>query len=336
MTRSRSTTVVRILTAAFVACSAAIGFAPVASAGFDVSFTPTVEAWYQLNPSCLTPAGCVTTGTLPVAPPAAPPVAPPAASPYPAGSLHVGVATGKETARSYLAFPFAQLEGKTVSSGTLTIPLDLAPADGNASPETSKARVCLTTSSQITATEGTIDSPPSVDCALSVPANYVATPQPHLQANLTALAPALPTATGLVLLPDDSKAAQTDAWRVVFSAHNRADAAKTAPASVTLLVEDAGVTAPVDQPVGQLPGVLVPPVTGTGFAPPPPVAVPVPGTTEVPPTVSNPAPVAAVPVTTPRLVTVGYAYPAVWLLPLAFLVLVPATARALTKDLSVP
>ena len=40
------------------------------------------------------------------------------------------------------------------------------------------------------------------------------------------------------------------------------------------------------------------------------------------------------PVALPRTVTVGYAYPGVWLLPLVFLVLVPAAARALTKDLA--
>jgi hypothetical protein len=324
--------VVRLVTAAFVAGSAAIGFAPIASAGSDLTLTPTTEAWYQLNPTCLTPAGCVSPDNLPVAPPA--PVPPlPVSSPYPAGSLHVSVAAGKESARSYLAFPFGQFDGRTVSAGTLTVPLDVAPADGNATPDVSKVIVCLTTSSKITATEGTIATPPTADCASSVPASYVATPQPHLQANLTALAADVPGATGLVLLPDDSKAAQTDAWHVVFSAHTRTDAAKTAPASVTLTVEDAATTVPVDQPPVDVPGVpVVPPVTG--FVPPPAVQVP-PTTTEIPPTVSNPPPVAVAPVTAPRLVTVGYAYPVVWLLPLAFMVLIPATARALTKDLSV-
>ena len=42
----------------------------------------------------------------------------------------------------------------------------------------------------------------------------------------------------------------------------------------------------------------------------------------------------AIPMVTPRTITVGYAYPAVWLLPLVFLVLVPVAARALTRDLT--
>jgi hypothetical protein len=45
------------------------------------------------------------------------------------------------------------------------------------------------------------------------------------------------------------------------------------------------------------------------------------------------APVTAGIVPTAQTVTVGYAYPGVWLLPLAFLVLVPLASRALTKEL---
>ena len=36
-----------------------------------------------------------------------------------------------------------------------------------------------------------------------------------------------------------------------------------------------------------------------------------------------------------QTITVGYAYPAVWLLPLVFLVLVPVATKALTRDLDV-
>jgi hypothetical protein len=318
--------VVRVVTAAFVAGSAAIGFAPIAAAATESTLSPSTEAWYQPNPTCLTPAGCVTTSSLPAAPPAQPP----AASPYPAGTLHVGVTLGQEDARSYLGFPLSDLAGQTVTAGTLTVPLDVTQADGSTSPDTSKVIVCVT-SGPVTATEGTTDTPPTTDCKTAVPAKYVATPQPHLTADLTALAGKLPSATGLALVPDASKAAPSDNWRVVFSAHTRTDAAKTAPASLTLTVEDAApyVDVPVDQPINQQPYVsAVTPVTGTGFAPPP-AQNPTVSTPETP-TLSLPA----APASSPRMVTVGYAYPAVWLLPLAFLILVPATARALTKDLT--
>ena len=323
---------VRLITAGLVVGSAALGFAPMASASTDLTLTPSAEAWYQPNPTCLTPAGCVTQEAIPVAPPAEPPQLP-AASPYPAGTLHVGVTTGAETARTYLRFPFEQLYGRTATAATLTIPLDVTPESGSASPELSKIALCGTNSTKIEASEGTTNEPPASDCAVSVPATYVATPQPHLMANLGALAADLPQLTGLALLPDKSKTTPTDAWHVAFSSRTRTDAAKTAPASLTVTLDDEAtedfgtVDVPVSPPeTGGITGVA--PVTNTGFANTPSVQAPL---TQAP-TVSGP--VANPPVNQPRLVTVGYAYPTVWLLPLAFLVLVPLVARSLTKDLS--
>lgn len=335
----RSRHAVRLVTATLVAGSAALGFMPMAQASSDRTITPSTEAWYQPNPTCLLPAGCLTTGSLPVAPPADIPSLP-AANPYPAGTLHVGVAGGQESARTYLRYPLEQLEGANVTSATLSIPLDVNAQNGSATPEASKVLICETSSSRIDATEGTIDAPPPLDCAVSVPMKYVATPQPHLEATLGQMAADLPGITGLVLLPDASKTAQSDAWQVVFSAHTRADAAKTAPATLTVTVEEGNddgdlvVDTPIDE---ELPPVDVPqaggitgvvPVTNTGFADVPTVQAPV--TSAVAPTVETPQAAA----TEPKLVTVGYAYPAVWLLPLAFLVLVPLVARALTKDLA--
>lgn len=334
--------VLQAVTATFVAGSAAFGFVPLAYGSTDATIVPSVEAWYQPNPTCLTPAGCVTTGSLPVAPPAAPPSLP-AANPYPAGSLHVGVSAGTENARTYLRYPFEQLDGKSVTAATLEVPLDVNPQDGSTMPETSKVVICETSSSNITASEGTIDAPPPSDCKVSVPMTYVATPQPHLQANLGAMAGDLPGITGLVLLPDASKVMQGDAWQVVFSAHNRADASKTAPAKVTVTYEDGSTdstdlgsdpfTDPVvNTPVVAQPGTGIVSDPGTGFAAVPQVEAP--STTSVPPTVSTPDTTVQQPVSEPKLVTVGYAYPAVWLLPLGFLILIPVTVRALTKDLS--
>lgn len=318
----------RVVTAVLVAGSAALGFAPLAHADTSSSLTPSTEGWYQPNPSCATPAGCVTTGALPAAPPTTPPT-----SPFPARSLHIGLAPGQqETARTYLAVPFSSAFG-TITAASLTVPLDVAQADGSNAPETAKVQVCLASGS-ITAVDGSVDTPPKADCGTSVAAKYVATPQPHLEADLAPLLSDLSSASGLALLPDATKAAATDTWRVVFSAHDRADTAKTAPATVALTVADEQVSFPTVPEVQTLPDSGTPDLTsvappvGTGFAPAPSVDAPV--TTAAPPTT---APVAA-PVVQPKLVTVGYAYPAVWLLPLAFLIIVPAVARALTKDLA--
>jgi hypothetical protein len=113
---------------------------------------------------------------------------------------------------------------------------------------------------------------------------------------------------------------------VVFSAHDRSDAAKTPPASLAVTLTD--VPQP-PQPSVQPPQV-VPPV-----APPPmgSVSAPVPST-DIPQPAVNPPPAVQQALPQARTVTVGYAYPTVWLLPLAFLVLVPLVARSLTRDLT--
>ena len=321
----------RLVTAAFVAGSAALGFMPLAHADTTATLKPTTAAWYQPNPTCSTPAGCVTTGSVPALPVPLPDLP---LSPYPAGSLHVAFTGGQETARTYLAFPVDGVTG-TVTAATLDIPLDVAAADGTAQESTAKVQACLV-SAELTATEGSINPPPLVTCDQHAALKYVATPAPHLHADLAPLLQGLLTTTGIALLPDATANAQTDAWHVVFSSATRTDAAKTAPPSLNLTVtadESTGeepfipdtpeVTTPVDG------GVAAPPVVGElpGISP-----------VEQAPTVTTPDTTAPqVPVqnvSEPQTVTVGYAYPAVWLLPLVFLLIVPAAARALTKDLT--
>lgn len=316
----------RLVTAALVLGSASFAFLPIAQAETSSqTVVPATEAWFQPNPSCAVPVGCLGTGALPAQPPAAPPT-----NPFPAGSLHVGVGGGQETARSYLSFSLP-LGADELVGAVLDVPLDVAQADGSTSPETAKVLVCTFTGS-LSAASGSVDPPPAADCGHGVAASYVATPSPHLHADLSGVLASLSAGAGLALLPDATKVPQTDAWRVVFSAHDRADAAKTAPASLTITTEPA-----------EEPELFVPPVTvvtvepvdpGLSVAPPPFVSLP--------PTEVLPAPTVQVPATQPpvqavpqaRTVTVGYAYPAVWLLPLAFLLFIPAVARALTQDLA--
>ena len=319
----------RLGAAVLVAGSAALGFVPVAAAAAPVTLTPTTEAWYQPNPTCAAPPGCVSTGILPAAPPATLPT-----SPYPAGTLHVGLSAGQETARSYLALPLSALTG-TVQSATLDIPLDTSANDGSSSPETSHVQACLF-SGPLAPADGSVDAPPTTSCRTSAALSYQAAPAPHLHADLGPLSAELPSATGLALLPDATKSTATDSWRVVFSAHTRTDSAKTAPAAVAVVVDEpaAGGGLPADVPTQPTTGIAVQPAPNTGFASQPmvPTAPLVPGGA---PTVAagNP-PVAGVPVAAPRTVTVGYAYPVVWLLPLGLLVVVPMIARLLTSDLT--
>ena len=313
------------MSASLVLGSASLGFLPLAHADSQLTLTPTVEAWYQPNPSCSAPVGCQDASALP------------ASSPYPAGTVHVALSAGKETARSYLALPLGSASG-TITAGSLSVPLDVSQADGSSNPSAAKVQVCLT-SATFKAVEGSFDPPPQVDCATAVLAAYVEKPQPHLQADLSAIVSKLRTATGLALIPDALKAGPSDSWRIVFSSHTRADAAKTPPAAVTLSIADPPANSPDQQPVVSLPNNDtsslggISPATGTGFAAAPPTvdipAVQAPAVTA--PVVTAPGNVAPVPVG--KTITVGYAYPIVWLLPLAFLLLVPLAARALTRDL---
>lgn len=319
---------IRLVTAALVAGSAAVGFVPVAHADSTTALTPATSAWYQPNPTCAQASGCVTTGSLPVPPPVDVPL-----SPYPAGTLHVGYASKAETARSYLGFPVSSVDG-TVTAGTLDVPLDTTSADGSLRPDTAHVQACLV-SAPITPTEGSISPPPLASCDAHATLAYVATPTPHLHADLAPLLDGLLTTSGIALLPDASAVGASDAWRVVFSTPGRADAAKTDPPVLRLSVtpsssDEVVPQAPVDVPSaapmgsvgspaisGSLPGTSLPGVTA------PQVQAP---TVQVQPQTA--------PVALPRTITVGYAYPVVWLLPLVFLVLVPMAGRALTTDLT--
>jgi hypothetical protein len=327
---------VKLLTAVLVAGSAAFGFVPMAAASTDVKLTPGAAAWYQPNPTCAQASGCVSTGTLPALP-VAPPVPVPDVplSPVPAGTMHIGYAGGQETARSYLAFPYDSVDG-TVTAASLDIPLDVTTESGSALPETAKVQACLL-SGDLTPTEGSIGQPPTAACDQHATLKYVATPTPHLHADLKPLMQGLLTTTGLALLPDATEVSPDDAaWRVVFSAATRTDTAKTPLPTLTLTVDPTPETEVPDVPVD------VPVDTGTGAVAQPnipvttpldPVAVPDLGpaptvdqpTTVLPPTQNTAA---------PQTKTVGYAYPVVWLLPLVFLLVVPAVARALTRDLT--
>ena len=292
-------TAVRLVAAAFVVGSAAIGFVPLAQADTTTTSVPTTEGWYQPNPSCTSPVGCLTPGALPAQPPAK--------SPYPARSLHVGYTAGQETARTYLALP-PVMQGLT--SGRLTVPLDTAAADGDSSSATAKLQVCLT-SVPVKPVDGSFDAVPKTDCTASAAMTYVATPQPHLEADLASLLDRIASATGLALVPDASLAKTADSWRIVFSAHDRTDAAKTAPASIALTAAEAS-TQGSGEPVAALPGSGTPgltqqiPQVSSGFAPAPPVDTPVvtgPAPSVVVPRAAAQAPLPA----DPRLIKLGSA-----------------------------
>src|SRR5206468_7362766 len=89
-----------------------VAAAPV-SADDATATVPTLnEAWY-VTAQCALPTGCGAAGS------SAP------ATPYPDGTLHVGIAAGTETDRTYLNLDLGSLPaGALLTGGTLTVPLD--------------------------------------------------------------------------------------------------------------------------------------------------------------------------------------------------------------------
>ena len=329
-------TAAKLLTATLVAGSAAIGFVPVAHADSTTTLTPATSAWYQPNPTCALPVGCQTGDSLPVPAPVDVPL-----SPYTAGTLHVaytgasasGQGEGQEQARAYLGFPTSSVDG-TVTAASLDVPLDTTQADGSVQPETSHIQACLV-SATITSTEGSIASPPQASCDQHATLKYVATPSPHLHADLAPLLAGLLTTNGIALLPDATAVTSADAWHVVFSAPGRTDAANTDPPVLQLSVTPSSdvITdpqVPVDVPTETAVAPVTDPVVPGTVPNIPDVTAP---TVDVP-AVQPPAVTPNLPVTEPKTITVGYAYPVVWLLPLVFLIVVPLAARALTTDLT--
>ena len=302
-----------------------------ASADASTRITSSIEAWYQANPTCSLATGCVTPdavpgGVLPVPVPTGVPL-------YPAGTMHVAFAGGKETARSYLLFPLDNIVGN-VTSATLTIPLDLAQADGSVTPEASQVQVCLATE-PVGRAEAALNDPPKTSCAKHTALKYVATPAPHLAGDLSPLLPELVTGNGIALLPNaDSPAG---AWHVVFRSH-QSDPKGAAALEVTTAAAEAGIPPVSAQgpPAGAplLPG----PVVNVGAAAQSPDLGPAAQPPQV--TVPTAAPVQVAPVAQRGALffkmPVLAAHPGAWLLPPALLLLVGYLSTALRRDMSTP
>src|SRR4051794_18791015 len=177
-----------------------------AQADTSATVPDVAEAWYAAAPIdvCTTPLGC---------PPDQAPT-----SPYPAGSLHVGVAGGQETARTYVQPDLSQLGRATPLRGTMTLHVDTADTDGSVSPESAKILACAVTVAFADGTAGSASAPPAVDCTISAHPAYDAKAAvlsvdlgPFLQA-WNGGAPQL----GIALVPNTTQSTQTDAWHMTI------------------------------------------------------------------------------------------------------------------------
>jgi hypothetical protein len=315
--RSRAWRRAGLLTVGAVTPLVWLSMAAVAAPAHTATVADSAEAWYAAAPVdiCTTPLGCP------------PPQVP--SSPYPADTLHVGVAGGQETARTYVVPNlFALPLGATLTGGTMTLPVVTDANAGTVSPDTAKILACLATKPVTDGTQGSTQAPPDVDCKTSAPLKYDAKKTVFtvdLAPLLSAWAKGAPQ-FGIGLVPDTSKAQPSDAWHVAFNGRKRTGPhissliSYTPPAPIpTPASAPAPTQAAPPPPVssGNTPSVSLPPPTTAQ----PPAAAP-----QVAPT--QPQPIAQQPVALTR----SFQYPMAFLMPLALLVGAVFFVRLFTRD----
>ncbi|HET6818264.1 MAG TPA: hypothetical protein VFH66_13645 [Mycobacteriales bacterium] len=192
--------------------AATVPTTPASATPVTVTVGDVSEAWFASAPVdiCTSPLGC---------PPADAP-----ASPYPADTLHVGLAGGQETSRSYLLPDTSFLmSAGTISSAVMTLPVATGSTDGTQSPETAHILACLATQPFSDGQQGSVMPPPKADCSTSSPASYDAK-KSVLTIDVAPLLSAWTNGTpalGIALVPDTVTSQQTDAWHVTIDGRKR-------------------------------------------------------------------------------------------------------------------
>ena len=300
----------------------------------------SADAWYSAAPACTaSPTGCLPAG---------------APNPYPAKTLHVGVAAGQEESRAYLALDLALLPPSTsITGGLLRVPV-AAGEDGTRAADTASLQACLVTAAVDDSVEGSTEAPPAVDCKRASSAGKLVPATAATPAQLTFdLAPFASAWTsgaanhGVALLPA-ADTAPTSAWHIATSAHDRSGAPTTKPSASVSFAATSAVDSGTSFEPSTFEDTAPPPAapseglgsSSVSFGAPPvaPAAPQLPST--LAPAVSAPVsqPVAA-PQLQPQAFAVpggGFAYPAVFLLPLALAGVAGWLGRALTRDLTPP
>jgi hypothetical protein len=241
--------------------------------------------------------------------------------------LHVGVAGGQETARTYVVPNLSVLPfGATVAAGHMTLPVATGTNDGSLRPETATIKACLVTQPVTDGTAGATEAPPAIDDKACTPAPYSTTAS-GFTVDLASFITRWNTGAlnnGIALVPDLSKAGPTTAWHATFNGKDRA----TGQHITSLLSYTAAAALAPLPPVYP---VVPPPVA----AAPLPVAAPPLASGTQPLPVQPPAPAVAPPTQQQPVALsspVRYQYPAAFLLPLAFLAAAVFLFRLFTGD----
>jgi hypothetical protein len=312
---------------------------PVLAAGSGTATVKTAaEAWYRTSPTCGLPAGCVDLTALP--------------SPYAPDTLHVGVNSGQEEARTYLQLDLTKLPaGTKPSGGTLLLPVASGPQDGTRVPEMAKLQACLVLE-EVTEADGPYTAPPEAACdSAAAPAVFVPAEGERPAAFTIDLSPltaiwqqAVPA--GVLALVPAAPTGPSDTWHVALSDRTRTGAG-VAPISAALAFVSSSVDTSSDAPpVVDAPAFESAPVPaiegGTTFDSGGSTSFAAPAVVEAPLLPAPAAQAAPAPVTAPAqqvvpvaqsFVQQGFRYPAVFLLPLLLAIGAGWIGRALTRDL---
>lgn len=300
-----------------VASAVPIGTARAASASHGMRVGDAAEAWYS-TPSgavCLPFIGCL-------------PVSAPLPSAYPAGTLHVAVTLGAESARAYVvpALP-RSASHRFPSGGTLILPVDSSPLAGTLDAGSAHIKACLTTGalpSGFVTSGAAAGPPPAVDCKVKSPASY--SPAGNyfyvdLQPFLAKWQHGSPN-RGVALVPNLIGASPTANWHIAL------DGKGTSGATAHSLITFGGCkvcTAPAPTPT---------PTTAHAAPPgsPPSPQPPTPITVAAPVPTPQVAPASAVYLIRAK----GFRYPAIFAAPLAILAGVIFFSRLFTGTTTQP
>ncbi|MDQ3878292.1 MAG: hypothetical protein M3290_08100, partial [Actinomycetota bacterium] len=177
-----------------------------------------IEAWYHAELTVLpTP--------LPTALDQAPPV-----NPYDPETLHSGIKSGQEDSRMYFTLDVSSLGLTAIpQSGTLVVPIDPA---ASSDVKTAGLHLCYVPEPPSKSAEGSLDTPPKVDCSVDATPEYHKKPRVYLSFDLTPFASVLTTG-GLALAPTGKAVTDQQTWHVeTFAKKNQAKDAMTIGAMV--------------------------------------------------------------------------------------------------------
>jgi hypothetical protein len=246
----------------------------------------------------------------------------PPVNPFPEDTLHVAVAGGQETARTYASFSFTVPSTASLTGGTMTLPVDTNPLHGSLLPDRAQMLACLVTE-EFGSVRGSLATPPAIDCDVSAPAAWDEKRDVFTLDVRTFLAAWQGGEASVALVPASASRPSPDAWHVVFPATPKEGSkGPRITATITYTVGDSGSGGPSGIPIPDVPQVGG---TGVGFGPLPQPPAPQ-------PTVLPAAP-AVQPLYPGGFAGLGFAYPIVWALPLVLLAGIGAIGRALTKEL---